>query len=325
MENKKPSKFGTVGILGLLMLIGGIGGTLLTLIALNSGQYSSEPSSENEIMVPPGVVIAFLIIIAVVGLVLLVIGYKKNKPLVDAYNQENHIVKGKRRSEHRGFHYEHSGSQIIISAIYGYEKDGFGPGIHEMYKVLPEVFQDIVNDGFYKFVKCDMAHKTFVFETPLSVEELQRINDLRKELDTESGNRREEILRQMPEFYSETPRIFLYIYEEDVGEEYTEHKVPVYKNVTKSKLVTVKLGADIDYIDSNGMRRYGTKGSTVVTRQEYTEKVLDHYEDRVYQAYDHILDYQYVDTKEPVYAEDGNRLMYNDHRKRLIKSTVVKL
>lgn len=324
MENKKPSKLGTFGIIGLLMLIGGIGGTLLTLITLNSGQYSSEPSSENEIMVPPGLVIAFLIIIAIVGLVLLIIGNKKNKPLVDAYNQENHIVSHKRNSECPGFSYEHDGAQLIIKAKYGYEKNGFGPGIHEMYRALPNAFQEIINDGFYKFVKCDMAHKTFVFETTLSIEELQRINDIRKELDTAQGDKKEELLRQMPEFYSETPRVFLNIYEEDVGEEYTEHKVPVYKDVTKSRMVQKTVTESGYYTNQHGFKQYANKGSVITVREKYTEKVLDHYEDRVYQAYDHILDYQYVDTKEPVYAEDGNRLMYNDHRKRLIKSTVVK-
>ena len=324
MENKKPSKFGAIGILGLLMLIGGIGGTFLTLITINSGQYSSKPSSENEIMVPPGLVIAFLIILAVVGLVLLIIGYKKNKPLVDAYNQENHIVSNKRNSECPGFSYEHDGAQLIIKAKYGYEKNGFGPGIHEMYKALPNAFQEIINDGFYKFVKCDMANKTFVFETTLSTEELQRINDLRKELDTSKGDKKEVLLRQMPEFYSETPKIVLYIYEEDVGEEYTEYKVPVYKDVTKSRIVNHTVSESGYYTNQHGFRQYASKGSVVAVRETYTEKVLDHYEDRVYQAYDHILDYQYVDTKKPVYAEDGNRLMYIDHRKRLIKSIVVK-
>ena len=270
MENKKPSKFGTIGIVGLLMLIGGIGGTLLALIAIKSGQYSSEPSSENEIMVPPGVVIAFLIIIAVVGLVLLVIGYKKNKPLVDAYNQENHIVSNKRNSECPGFSYEHDGAQLIIKAKYGYEYNGFGPGIHEMYKAIPNVFQEIINDGFNKFVKCDMANKTFVFETTLSTEELQRINGLRKELDTSTGVKKEELLRQMPEFYSETPRIFLYIYDEDKGEEYTEHKVPVYKDVEKSRIVNKTVAESGYYKNQHGFRVYANKGSVVAVEEKYT-------------------------------------------------------
>ena len=324
MGNKRPSKFGKIGIVGLIMLIGGIGGTFLTLINLNSAQYSSEPSSENEIMVPPGLIIAFLIILAVVGLVLLIIGCKKNKPLMDAYNQENHIVSNKRNSRCPGFSYEHDGAQLIIKARYAYQKNGYGPGIHEMYKALPNAFQEIVNDGFYKFVKCDTANKTFVFETTLSTEELQRINDLRKELDASEGVEKEELLKQMPEFYSETPRIVLYIYDEDVGEEYTEHKVPVYKDVTKSRVVNKTVTESGYYKNQHGFRVYANKGSVVAVQETYTEKVLDHYEDRVYQAYDHILNYLYVDAKEPVYAEDGNRLMYIDHRKRLIKSIVVK-
>ena len=77
------------------------------------------------------------------------------------------------------------------------------------------------------------------------------------------------------------------------------------------------------YTNQHGFRQYASKGSVVAVRETYTEKVFDHYEDRVYQAFDHILDYRFVGTNEPVYAEDGNKLIHIDHRKRLIKTIVV--
>ena len=198
--------------------------------------------------------------------------FKKNKKVKKETNSGGKVL---------GFDYEKDGEKLVVHAKYGSHENGYGPGINEMFDVLPEMFQSVFNLGYTKIVSIKIKERRFLFE--------------RIDCDIEGGPR-----------FSKTPVIRLTKYYEDKGRPFFKKEPIIKKQKVKKE---VPLNPDDD------PNNY--QGPTVV--REVIEDFIVGYKDVKYQNREIIYDYRFKGSENPVIAVDGSKLIYRQIREDRIR------
>ena len=194
----------------------------------------------------------------------------------------------------RGFEYEYDDDKLTVIAKYGYERNGYGPGIDEVFKALPKMFQCVFNEGYTRILHIQM-----------------------KTHGKEYGGKRYFVFAEGDEndliHYSDNNLICFKEYDEDDGEPFVVKENIVQTRMVEKEYVVTKEG---EIKLNNGKVIYRTKGSTF--KDTVAEQYVAGQKDVWYQGYVHRLEYTFKESGKAVVAEDGTKLLFEEARKRKI-------
>ena len=231
----------------------------------------------------------YLLIAGGVILVLIIILF-----IVCAVSDKKYKNSSEYRIQCQGFEYEYDEDKLTVIAKYGYERNGYGPGIDEVFGALPEMFQCVFNEGYTRILHIQMKTRGKEYEG-------------KRYFVFAQGDDSDLI------HYSDNPLIRFKEYDKDDGEPFVVKKDIIKTRMVEKEYVVEKEGT---IKLSNGKEIYRQKGSTF--KDKAAEQYVAGQKDVWYQGYVHRLEYTFKESGKVVVAEDGTKLLFEEARKRQI-------
>lgn len=231
----------------------------------------------------------YLLIAGGVILVLIIILF-----IVCAVSDKKYEKSSEYKIQCRGFEYEYDEDKLTVIAKYGYERNGYGPGIDEVFEALPKMFQCVFNEGYTRILHIQMKTRGKEYEG-------------KRYFVFAQGDDNDLI------HYSDNNLIRFKEYDKDDGEPFVV-KVDIVKTRMEEKEFKVTKEGTIKL--NNGKEIYRMKGDTF--KDTVAEQYVAGQNDVWYQGYVHRLEYTFKESGKVVTAEDGTKLLFEEARKRKI-------
>ena len=84
--------------------------------------------------------------------------------IVCAVSDKKYENSSEYRIQCQGFEYEYDEDKLTVIAKYGYERNGYGPGIDEVFEALPKMFQCVFNEGYTRILHIQMKTRGKEYE-----------------------------------------------------------------------------------------------------------------------------------------------------------------